>query len=73
MHGILKYCFEVLDMNRFWLDVYTDNEVGINLYKSLDLVYEGTLRSAYKSERGYLDMMVFSMLRSEYEKLKMIL
>lgn len=66
MEGILKFCFEELKMNRFWLDVYPDNEIGIILYKSLGMFYEGTHRQSYKSERGYLDQMIYSMLKSEY-------
>ncbi len=68
MEGVLKYCFRDMNMNRFWLDVYTDNEVGIRLYKSLGLIYEGTLRNSYKSDKGYKDQMVFSMLKKEYEE-----
>lgn len=68
MLGILKYCFIDINMNRFWLDVYPDNIVGINLYTNLGLVHEGTLRQSYKSERGYLNQMIYSMLRDEYFK-----
>ena len=66
--GIIKYCFEVLKCNRFWLDVYPDNEKGINLYKSIGMHHDGTLRQSYKSERGYLDQMIFSILKDEYFK-----
>ncbi len=31
MKALLKYAFEDMNMNRFWLDVYPDNVVGINL------------------------------------------
>lgn len=70
MKGLFKFSFEELKMNRFWLDVYPDNEIGIILYKSLGMFYEGTHRQSYKSERGYLDQMVFSMLKSEYFEMK---
>ncbi len=66
--GIIKYCFEVVKCNRFWLDVYPDNEKGINLYKSVGMHHDGTLRQSYKSERGYLDQMIFSILKEEYFK-----
>ncbi|PAB59036.1 GNAT family N-acetyltransferase [Anaeromicrobium sediminis] len=68
MLGIMKYCFEDLHMNRFWLDVYPDNIIGIKLYTRLGLVYEGTLRQSYKSERGYLNQMIYSLLKDEYYK-----
>jgi RimJ/RimL family protein N-acetyltransferase len=70
MEGIFKFCFEDLHMNRFWLDVYPDNVIGIKLYKSLGMFYEGTHRQSYKSERGYLDQMIFSMLKDEYYRKK---
>lgn len=71
MKGLLKYTFENLKLNRFWLDVYPDNLVAINLYESLGLHRDGILRQNYKSQRGYLDQIVYSMLIGEYlEKYK---
>ena len=66
INELIRYAFEDLGMNKFWLDVYPDNKVGIALYESLGLKKEGVLRQNYKSERGYLDQVVYSMLRSEY-------
>ena len=64
--ALMDYAFTELGMNKFWLDVYPDNKTGIELYESLGLKKEGVLRQNYKSERGYLDQVVYSMLRSEY-------
>ena len=64
--ALMDYAFTELGMNKFWLDVYPDNKVGISLYESLGLKKEGVLRQSYKSERGYLDQVLYSMLRSEY-------
>ena len=64
--ALMDYAFTELGMNKFWLDVYPDNKTGIALYESLGLKKEGVLRQNYKSERGYLDQVVYSMLRSEY-------
>ena len=66
INELIRYAFEDLGMNKFWLDVYPDNKVGISLYESLGLKKEGVLRQSYKSERGYLDQVLYSMLRSEY-------
>jgi len=66
LHAVMEYSFNTLHSNRFWLDVYPDNEVGINLYKSLGMKHEGTLRQAYKRGDFYMDQMVFSILRGEY-------
>jgi len=69
MLAILKYAFEEQNTNRFWLDVYPDNIIGIRLYESLGLHRDGVLRQNYKSERGYLDQIIYSMLKSEYKAL----
>ena len=70
INGIIKYAFEHLNMNKLWLDVYPDNIKGINLYESLGMHRDGVLRQNYLSERGYLDQIVYSLLRSEYEAMK---
>lgn len=64
--ALIKFAFEELQMNRFWLDVYPDNHVGINLYEGIGMHKDGVLRQNYKSERGYLDMIVYSILKDEY-------
>jgi RimJ/RimL family protein N-acetyltransferase len=64
--ALLKYAFEDLKTNRFWLDVYPDNAIGIKLYEGMGMHCDGVLRQNYKSERGYLDQVIYSMLKSEY-------
>lgn len=66
MMGIMKYAFEETETNRLWLDVYPDNYIGIKLYESLGFLKDGVLRQNYKSSRGYLDQIIYSMLRREY-------
>lgn len=67
MKALIKYAFEETDTNRLWLDVYPDNTVGIKLYEGLGMHRDGVLRQNYRSERGYLDQVVYSILREEYE------
>jgi len=62
----LRYAFEVLRMNRFWLDVFPDNLVGIRLYESFRMHRDGVLRQSYKADRGYLDQIIYSILKDEY-------
>lgn len=69
MKGIIKYAFEQLGTNRLWLDVYPDNFKGISLYESLGMHRDGILRQNYLAERGYLDQIIYSLLRSEYDEL----
>lgn len=66
MKGLIRYAFERTETNRLWLDVYPDNEIGIRLYESLGMHCDGVLRQNYLSERGYLDQIIYSILRSEY-------
>ncbi len=68
--GLIRYAFEQTDTNRVFWDVYPDNTVGIALYESLGMHRDGVLRQNYLSERGYLDQIIYSMLRSEYEARK---
>ncbi len=68
MEAIIKYAFEETHTNRFWLDVYPDNTIGINLYESLGMHRDGVLRDNYLSERGYLDQIIYSLLRREYHR-----
>ena len=66
--ALFKFAFEELNMNRFWLDVYPDNYIGIKLYEDMGMHRDGVLRQNFKSERGYLDQIIYSMLKSEYFK-----
>lgn len=66
MDELLKYAFQERNINRFWLDVYPDNAIGIKLYEGLGMHCDGVLRQNYKSERGYLDQKIYSMLKNEY-------
>lgn len=68
--GLIRYAFEQTDSNRVFWDVYPDNTVGIALYESLGMHRDGVLRQNYLSDRGYLDQIIYSMLKSEYEERK---
>lgn len=68
MVGIIHYAFSKLKTNRFWLDVYPDNMVGIKLYESLHMHRDAILRQNHREDRGLMDQIVYSILRPEYEK-----
>ena len=57
----------MLKYHRLWLDVYTDNEIAINLYRSEGFVQEGILRECKKSGDEYRSMVIMSMLEREYK------
>lgn len=66
LKAIIKYAFEETKTNKIWLDVYPDNHRAIKLYEGLGFKRDGLLRQNYKSEKGYLDQAVYSLLREEY-------
>lgn len=68
LRALIKYAFEEMSMNRFWLDVYPFNERGIHLYESVGMKLDGTMRQNHKDERGYLDQAIYSILKEEYQK-----
>lgn len=63
---VFEHAFEELHMNKLWLDVYHDNEVGIHFYESLGMVREGVLRQNHKEDRGMMDQIIYSVLKDEY-------
>ena len=70
LQALMKYFFEDLELNKVWLDVYPHNTVAIKLYESLGMKLEGILRQNYYSDRlGFLDQMIYSMLRTEYQEM----
>lgn len=70
MIAVIHFAFEKLGTNRFWLDVYPDNHIGISLYEKLKLHRDGVLRQNYLAERGYMDQIIYSLLKSEYDAWK---
>ncbi len=67
---VKEYCFGLLKYHRLWLDVYTDNERAVDLYRSEGFVQEGLLRECKKHGDGYRSMLIMSMLESEYAELR---
>ncbi|MEL6556312.1 MAG: GNAT family protein [Cyanobacteria bacterium J06621_11] len=66
---VKSYTFEQLDYHRLWLDVVASNQRAQSLYLSEGFAVEGTLREAYKSQYGFEDMLILSLLRSEFDRL----
>jgi RimJ/RimL family protein N-acetyltransferase len=55
-------------MNRLWLLVLENNKVALSLYRKAGFVEEGRQRKAIFRDGRYLDYLMMSILRSEYEK-----
>lgn len=61
---IKKYCFEILNAHRIWLDVYSDNIRAVGLYKSRGFRTEGLLRDAIKQNGKYRSLKIMSILKN---------
>ena len=68
MEAMMGYCFDVLGMERLYLDHYTGNPAA-GLYLSLGFKYEGVLRKNCRKNGILYDVHLMSMLREEYEAL----
>ncbi len=62
---IKKYCFEQLGTHRLFLDVVEDNPRAQHLYRSEGFVQEGLIREAHKTEKGYKNLLLLSILEHE--------
>lgn len=67
MRLMLKYGFFTLNLNRIFLTVYETNPRGIRCYEKAGFIHEGRLRQAIFQDGRYIDMLVMSMLRSEWQ------
>jgi len=63
---LMKYVFNNLSINRFWLDVFDYNKPGIHLYEKLGMQKDGIIREGYKSNGVYKSYYIYSILRNEF-------
>jgi RimJ/RimL family protein N-acetyltransferase len=62
---IVRYAFDVLNLNRVWLHVLEDNQRGQRAYENVGFKVEGVLRQAGFREGRYMDMITMGILRGE--------
>ncbi len=66
----LKHGFETLNLNRIYLHVFETNPRAIYVYEKIGFIREGKLRQATFRNGLYIDTLIMSMLRSEWEAKK---
>jgi RimJ/RimL family protein N-acetyltransferase len=66
---MLKHGFEDLNLNRIYLHVFETNLRGMKAYEAAGFVREGILRQAVYKNGRYLDIIVMSVLHSEWKGL----
>lgn len=66
MRLMVKYGFDSLNLNRIYLRVFETNPRGIRCYEKAGFIHEGRLRQAEFQDGKYIDLLVMSVLRSEW-------
>lgn len=66
----LQHGFEHLNLNRIYLDVFETNPRAMRAYESAGFTHEGVLRKAIFKNGRYIDVMIMSMLQSEWMEAK---
>lgn len=64
---IKKKCFQDYNCNRLWLDVFDFNKRATHVYESLGFSKEGVLRECVKTNQGYKNLVIMSILKREYK------
>lgn len=67
--AFLEFIFRELDLNKVYLEVLATNKRAIHLYEKLGFILEGTKREEVLKESGYVDSIIYSMLKKEFIEL----
>lgn len=66
MSLLVRHCFETLNLNRVFLRVYGENSRARRAYQKAGFVEEGRMREAVYKHGKYDDVILMSVLRSEW-------
>ena len=66
MFLLVRHCFDTLNLNRAYLHVYAENLRAKRSYEKAGFVEEGRLRESVYKHGKYDDVIVMSVLRSEW-------
>jgi diamine N-acetyltransferase len=66
MKLMLRHGFNTLNLNRIFLRVYASNPRAVKSYEYAGFVHEGRLRQAHFQDGQYVDVLIMSVLRSEW-------
>jgi RimJ/RimL family protein N-acetyltransferase len=62
----IPFIFKKYNLNKISLEVLSNNEIAISLYKKLGFVQEGVKRGEVNKNGYYIDSIVMSILKKEY-------
>lgn len=63
---LLRHCFETLNLHRVFLRVHTENIRAVRSYEKAGFILEGRLREAVYKSGKYEDVLIMSVLNSEW-------
>jgi RimJ/RimL family protein N-acetyltransferase len=67
MQLFIQHGFDNLNLNRIWLRVFETNPRAIRSYEKAGFVHEGKYRQGQYLEGKYVDVMIMSVLQSEWQ------
>jgi RimJ/RimL family protein N-acetyltransferase len=67
---MLQHGFENLNLHRIYLRVYENNPRAIRSYEKVGYVHEGRMRQAVYKNGKFEDVLLMSVLRSEWDAIK---
>jgi perosamine synthetase len=67
---LLKHCFEVMNLNRVYLNVFEHNAKAVSMYRKIGFSQEGVFREAVLSNENRFNITLMGILRNEFEKKK---
>jgi RimJ/RimL family protein N-acetyltransferase len=67
---LLRHGFESLNLHRLWLRVFETNQGAIRSYEKAGFTLEGKFREAQYLEGKYVNVMIMSVLSSEWQTIK---
>ena len=70
LQGVIRYCFEKLDMNRIGGEIYSINPRSVRLFENLGFKREGVCRQSVLKKGKYADEYIYGLLREEWKSLK---
>lgn len=67
---VMRYVFETLRLNKFWGQTLESNERMLAIHRKCGYTVEGTLREHIYKDQNFHNVVVVSILRKEWEKIK---
>lgn len=68
LRAIIGFGFQHMELHRVEADVSADNPNSVRVLEKLGFQFEGRLREQYRDDTGFHDLLLYSLLRHEFER-----